>query len=90
MIDWRTDLDNIPRDRDVLIWGMPSSHPKLEIEILSPVAFVAHYDSIDEAFCINGGDWMGPFVQPIKWADLNLPEQPSGQGDRITPAVLHG
>lgn len=74
MTVWRTDIENIHKDRTVLIWGTPDKHPHLEVEFNGPHVFAAHWDQCDEAFCLNGGDWMGPFITPLKWAEVETPD----------------
>ena len=61
---------NIPKDRLILVYGTPDEHPMLEVIYDGPSWFTAYWDGIDEAYCINGGDWMGPFIKPIKWGEL--------------------
>lgn len=62
--------DNPPRDRLILVYGTPEPHPNLMVEYLGPSWYTAYYDSIDDAYSINGGDFYGPFIKPLKWMKI--------------------
>ena len=72
-MEWR-DIATAPKDGTlILVRGKPTDHPGLEVEFLAESTFTAYYEPIDEAFCINGGDWMGPFIEPTAWMPLPAP-----------------
>lgn len=74
MAIWQS-IETAPKDgSSILVYGLPERHPKLESWFNQSVPIVAHWDSIDEAFCISGGDWLGPFIDPTHW--MPLPEPP--------------
>ena len=64
-------MEKPPKDRLILVYGTPSKHPSLEVTYTKPSWFTACWDDIDEGYCINGGDWLGPFIEPIKWRDID-------------------
>jgi hypothetical protein len=74
LTNWRTDIENIHKDRVVLIWGVPEKHPHLEVTYSGPGIFSAYWDKLDGAFCLTGGDWLGPFIKPLKWAEVDYPD----------------
>ena len=74
MTKWRSVKDE-PPPRDgthVLVFGEPEDTSN--VKFLSSGVFTAAWDSIDEAFCLCGGTWEGPFITPTHWAPL--PEPP--------------
>jgi hypothetical protein len=47
-----------------------------------PGAYTAHFDQIDEAWCLDGGTYLGPFLEPIKWQPIpSLPVQEVQNGE---------
>lgn len=50
-------------------------------------AFVcsAHWDEIDQSFVLDGGSWLGPFIEPTHW--MPLPEPPKCEA---CAAISHG
>ncbi len=74
MSEWQP-IETAPKDgSSILLFGVPSKHHALQSTFHKPWFFTAHWDSIDEAFCINGGDWCGPFISEGYW--MPLPEAP--------------
>lgn len=73
-VKWRDDVENAHKDRTILVWGKPDEHPHLQVKFHSPAILAAQWDQMDKAFCINGGDWAGPFVKPIMWAEIEEPK----------------
>lgn len=61
-----------PKDRNILIWGKASDIDGLSFT--TPGMFLAYFDSIDGCFCANTATWLGPFIEPIYWAEE--PEKP--------------
>jgi len=64
-------IETAPKDGNIiLLFGIPSIHPHLKVEFLGPDIFTAYWDQIDDAFCMNGGDWLGPFIEASHWMPL--------------------
>ena len=59
-----------PKDRLVLVFGTPTPHFGLNVLYEANSWYTAYYDRKEEDFCINGGDWAGPFIRPLKWMEL--------------------
>lgn len=76
MTKWNHDMTAAPKDGTcVLVYGTIQQHPCLSVTIITgPVHAVANYEQIDEAWWLPGGDWLGPFIEPIAW--MPLPEAP--------------
>lgn len=58
-----------PKDRYFLAYGKPTD----VCDIVSglPLGWhTAYWDSIDEAFCVSGASWMGPFIEVLEWQEL--------------------
>ena len=69
------DFDIAPKDGSlILVYGIPESDERLNVVYTKPSLFTAYYDSIDQAFCINGSDWAGPFINFSHWQ--KLPDNP--------------
>lgn len=65
------DINSIPRDRLILIFGLPTPHPELRVRYKNPSWFTAYWSYPDSCFCINGSDWLGPFIdKPLKWMEI--------------------
>lgn len=74
---WRP-ISEAPRDgTPILVFGQPEKHPHLNSWFERPVCIAAYWCAIDDAFCIMGGDWLGPFVNPTHF--MPLPEAPNEQ-----------
>ena len=74
---WR-QIETAPKDgRTVLIFGKPNNLVINGDELLTfkqAAIYTAAWDEIDEAFCLSGGSWLGPFVAPTHW--MPLPDPP--------------
>lgn len=71
---WRdVETDRPPTDRAVLVYGRPKDTEDLSFK--APQVHLAYWDTIDGAFCLDGGTWLGPFIKPTHWRPL--PEPPS-------------
>jgi hypothetical protein len=79
MTQWNRNMDAAPKDGTfVLVYGSIQQHPHLSVTITGPVVHaVANYELADESWCVVGGDWLGPFIEPIAW--MPLPEAPGVQ-----------
>lgn len=77
MSDWQP-IETAPRDgRTVLVFGKPDNlifDGNLLVTFNVASSHTAHWDHIDEAFCLSGGSWLGPFVEPTHW--MPLPDPP--------------
>jgi hypothetical protein len=71
---WRP-IETAPKDgTTILVYGLPQS-----IEGVSyhrPAAYTAAWDTIDDAFCLSGGTWVGPFIDPAYWMPVPPPPTP--------------
>ena len=83
MTDWRLidaepNLGKPPWDGTaVLVFGKPEDleiNGDILVRFIKPLICTAHWDETDEAFCLTGGSWLGPFIQPTDWAPK--PEPP--------------
>jgi hypothetical protein len=73
-VDGWQPIETAPKDgTSILVYGLPSRHPHLQSWFEAPTRIVAQWDQIDEAFCIAGGDWCGPFVPATHWMPLPAP-----------------
>jgi hypothetical protein len=54
-----------PKGQKILVWGKPKN-TKL-ISFYSEGWHTANWDEIDQAFCLTGGTWEGPFIKPKFW-----------------------
>jgi hypothetical protein len=76
-MEWQP-IETAPKDRTIIVFGQPSdlilNGDKL-VTFKKPMACSACWDDIDQAFCVTGGSWLGPFVMdPSHW--MPLPEPP--------------
>lgn len=62
-----------PRDRVILAWGKPTDTDLVMYNRSS--WHTACWDEIDAAFCLTGGNWAGPFIEPEFWTEV--PETPT-------------
>lgn len=69
---WRP-IETAPKDgTTILVFGHPES---IELVRYTRAAvYSAAWDNIDEAFCLSGGTWLGPFIEPSHW--MPIPEPP--------------
>ena len=65
-----------PRDgTTILVYGQPTSTEMVRFK--RPGIHSAAWDTIDGAFCLTGGTWEGPFIEPTHWLPLpSAPEEP--------------
>lgn len=77
MSEWRT-IDSAPRDGTrVLVYGKPEPlrmDGETLVEWNITGVHAAYWDACDGAFCLDGGSWLGPFIEPTHWQPL--PEPP--------------
>lgn len=76
MAGWQP-IETAPRDgTTILIFGKPGD---LEMDgavlvgYRQPAVYTAAWDEIDQAFCLSGGSWLGPFVEPSHWQPVPAP-----------------
>lgn len=70
-------IDTAPRDgRTILVYGQPRDTEM--VRFLRPGWHTAAWDEIDQAFCLTGGTWLGPFITPVCW--VPVPEVPTAAG----------
>ena len=72
MDDWKL-IERAPKDRTILVFGQPSDLVMDGDTLVSykyPAVYSAAWDEIDEAFCLSGGSWLGPFIEPTHWMFL--------------------
>jgi len=62
---WRPISDEAKTGASVLVYGLPQSIEGVVFH--KPAVFTAHWDAIDNSFCLDGGTWLGPFVEPTHW-----------------------
>lgn len=75
-------IETAPKDgTPILVYGQPERHPNLQSWFERPTRIVAAWEPLDEAFCIVGGDWMGPFVAPTHWMPLPVPPALIAEGE---------
>ena len=78
MSDWQP-IETAPRDGiTILIFGKPNNLTIDEntlVTFAKAAAYTAAWDEIDEAFCLSGGSWLGPFVEPTHWMPLPTPPE---------------
>lgn len=81
--------DEAKTGENILVYGLPTTVESNElktVEYRHPGWHTAHWDSIDQAFCLSGGSWLGPFIlEPLAW--MPLPKfyewaRVEGDGDR--------
>jgi len=75
-IDWKRTEP--PKDRNVLVYGQPEGEYGSSGQnsyMFTRDVYLARWDDVDEAFCLKGGGWLGPFIEPIAWAEE--PEAPN-------------
>lgn len=49
----------------ILVYGKPKNTKLLQFTKAG--IHTAYWDPIDQAFCLTGGTWEGPFIKPKKW-----------------------
>ena len=70
-------IETAPKDgRTILVFGKPDNLVISGDELLTfkqAAIYTAAWDEIDSAFCLSGGSWLGPFVDPTHWMPLPAP-----------------
>ena len=77
MTEWHVIDESTPRDRTILVYGQPSNLVIDGNELVTfkkPLACTAMWDEIDGMFCLTGGSWLGPFIEPTHYALVEPPE----------------
>jgi Protein of unknown function (DUF551) len=75
MSDWQP-IETAPKDgTSILVYGRPNDIDGL-VYFRGPSTHSAAWDEIDDAFCLTGGTWTGPFIEPTHWMPLPEPPQP--------------
>ena len=70
-------IQTAPKDGTILVFGKPTAlviNGDTLVSFNKPAAYTAAWDEIDDAFCVSGGSWLGPFIEPTHW--MLLPEPP--------------
>lgn len=71
------DISSAPRDGTrIAVFGKPED--AADLKFTAPGVHAAYWDSIDEAFCLDGASWFGPFIEPSKWQPLPPPPVDGG------------
>lgn len=69
-------IETAPEDgTTILVYGLPES--KETVTYKKPAVYTAAWDEIDRRFCLSGGDWTGPFVEPTHW--MPRPDAPDNR-----------
>ena len=74
MTDWQP-IATAPRDH-ILVYGQPQNLVIDGNEVATyrgPFVCSAHWDEIDQAYVLDGGSWLGPFIEPTHWMPLPAP-----------------
>ena len=69
-------IESAPRGH-ILVYGKPQNlvvDGKTLTNYHSAFVHSAHWDEIDGCFVVDGGSWLGPFVEPTHW--MPLPDPP--------------
>lgn len=61
-----------PKGRKILVWGKPKSTQLVKFS--TEGWHTVEWDALDQAFCLTGGTWEGPFIKPKFW--MHLPAEP--------------
>lgn len=76
MDSWQ-DISTAPRDGTrILVFGKPDDlvmNGGVLASWSKPGVHAAAWDEIDQAFCLDGGSWLGPFIEPTMWMPLPAP-----------------
>ena len=76
-VEWQ-EIETAPKDgTTILIVGKPDNlvvNGDTLTSFKQSAIYTAAWDEIDAAFCLSGGSWLGPFVDPTHW--MPLPEPP--------------
>lgn len=74
--EWRT-IESAPKDgQRILVFGQPDDlviDGNTLTHWAKPGIHAAAWDEIDNAFCLDGGSWLGPFIEPTHWMSLPPP-----------------
>lgn len=68
---WRP-IETAPKRGMILVYGQPKDTE--DLRFTGPGIHAAYWDEIDQAYCLDGGTWLGPFIAPTHW--MPLPEPP--------------
>ena len=70
-----------PKDGStILVFGKPTDLVMDGITLVcfgQPLVHTAAWDAIDGRFCVTGGSWLGPFVDPTHWMPLPAAPRPT-------------
>lgn len=72
MSKWKPG-NTAPKQGMILVYGRPRDCEGLKFS--GPDIHAAYWDSIDSAFCLDGGTWLGPFIKPTHWMPLPKPPE---------------
>lgn len=79
MSEWQ-DIATAPKDgTPILVYGTPDDlvmNGDVLLSFKRHGIHLARWDSVDQAFCLDGGSWLGPFIEPSHWCAL--PNPPKG------------
>lgn len=66
------NIEEVPKDRLILIKGKISKHPNMEYVCSRTNWYVAYWSYLDGAFHTNPSDWMGPFITEVEqWKEIS-------------------
>ena len=71
-------IESAPKSETILVFGQPEDLEMQGATLVSykrPSVYSAAWGEIDEAFCLSGGSWLGPFIDPTQWQPL--PPEPT-------------
>jgi len=67
-------IETAPKDgSSFLVYGQPQDTGLVRFR--NDSVYSAYWNRLDEAFCLEGGSWLGPFIVPTHW--MPLPVQPT-------------
>ena len=76
MSDWQP-IETAEKTLPLMLFGFLDPHPdsrELYGHLDRPTRAVGYWDEIDEAWCVTGSTWVGPWFKPTHWQPL--PEPP--------------
>ena len=77
MTDWNSP-ETAPKNRKILVYGQPEDvKGDNAVKFYAPGIHLAMWDGLDEAFCLDGGGWLGPFIKPLAWTEA--PSKPTSE-----------
>jgi hypothetical protein len=75
--EWQ-DISTAPKDGTQLMVWQPqpfdTTHDGVKMARSPAGPYNAHWDVMDGAWCLSGGTWVGPFLEPTHW--MPLPRKP--------------